>query len=227
MDTAFAHRTMKRLEPWFETLKGLKERKDAHALFDPDTAAGRIRFDNLQVFLRQLLPWRPTVLLIGEAPGYRGAWRTGVNFCSEKIMMGPKDCFGLFGGTEAGYRRIDDAERLWGEASATVAQKAFQELPEPVFVWPALPMHPHEPGNDESNRTPTTSELRRDAAPQLEQLIRIYKPAHIAAVGNVGQNALAELGIQAVKIRHPAHGGGPAFRSGLLALMEETRKKQP
>ncbi len=221
MDTAFAHRMLKRLEPWFETLKGLKERRDAHALFDPATAAGRIRFDNLQVFLKQLLPWHPTVLLIGEAPGYRGAWRTGVNFCSEKIMMGPQDCFGLFGGAAAGYRLIDEGGKLWGEASATVAQRAFQELPEPVFVWPALPMHPHQPGEDETNRTPTLGELRRDAVPQLERLIAIYKPKRIAAVGNIGQSTLAELGIEAVKIRHPAHGGGPAFRAGLLELMKD------
>lgn len=225
MDKAFARSMLARLEPWFETIKGFRDRRDAHALFDPDTAAGRIRFDNLQIFLRQLLPWRPTVLLIGEAPGYRGAWRTGVNFYSEKIMMGPRDRFGLFGGSEAGYRRIDENERLWGEASATVAQRAFQELPAPVLVWPALPLHPHRPGDDESNRTPTTGELRRDAVPQLGQLIEIYKPQHIAAIGNIGQSALAELGIEAVKIRHPAHGGGPAFRAGLLALMESATKR--
>lgn len=73
-----------------------------------------------------------------------------------------------------------------------------------MLVWPALPLHPHRPGDDESNRTPTTGELRRDAVPQLGQLIEIYKPQHIAAIGNIGQSALAELGIEAVKIRHPA-----------------------
>lgn len=223
MDTAFARRMFKRLDPWFATLQGLKERKDAHALFDPATAAGRIRFCNLQLFLKQLLPWHPGILLIGEAPGYRGALRTGVNFCSEKILFGGKDRFGLFGGLEAGFRRIDDDPKLWGEASSTVAQRVFQELPEPVFVWPALPMHPHRIGDPASNRTPTPAELRRDGGPQLRQLIDLYQPRHIAAVGNVGQATLAELGIAAVKIRHPAHGGGPAFREGLLALMQELR----
>ncbi len=221
MDTAFARRMLARLEPWFETLQGLKERKDAHALFDRSTAAGRIRFANLQVFLKQLLPWKPGVLLVGEAPGYRGALRTGVNFCSEKIMLGAKDRFGLFGGSDAGYQRIDADPKLWGEASSTVAQRVFQELPAPVLVWPALPMHPHQLGDPASNRTPTPAELRRDGLPQLQQLIALYKPRHIAAVGNVGQNTLAELGIEAIKIRHPAHGGGPEFRAGLLALMDD------
>ena len=221
MDAAFAHRMLERLEPWLERLTRFHDRADAHALYDPASAAGRIRLDNLRIYLRQLLPWRPSVLLIGEAPGYRGAWRTGVNFCSEKIMMGPKDRFGLFGGETAGYRLIDPHAALCGEASSTVVQRVFQELPEPPLVWPALPLHPHKPGIDASNRTPTPAELRRDALPQLQQLIALYQPAHIAAVGNIGWSALASLGIEAVKIRHPAHGGAPAFRDGLLALMRD------
>ena len=82
-----------------------------------------------------------------------------------------------------------------------------------------MPLHPHKPGNDESNRTPTPSELRRDGAPQLQRLIEAFKPEHIAAVGNIGLSTLGLLGIEAVKIRHPAHGGGPQFREGLLDLM--------
>ena len=221
MDTAFARRMLSRLEPWLHTLQGFHDRANAHALYDPATPAGRIRLANLQTFLKQLLPWRPTVLLIGEAPGYRGAWRTGVNFCSERIMMGPKDRFGLFGGQAAGYQLIAEGEKLHGEASATVVQRVFQELPCPPLVWPALPLHPHQPGKDDSNRTPTPTELRRDALPQLEQLIALYQPRHIAAVGNIGMSCLDALGIAATKIRHPAHGGGPAFRDGLLALMRE------
>jgi hypothetical protein len=220
MDTAHATRMLKKLEPWLERLEGFRDRADANALYDPKTAAGRIRMANLRLYLSQLLPLKPRVLLVGEAPGYRGAWRTGVNFTSEKIMMGPKDRFGLYGGAEAGYRLIEaDAGKLWGEASSTVVQKVFQELPSPPLVWPAFPLHPHKPGVDESNRTPTPAELRRDGAPQLQRLIEVFKPEHIAAVGNIGLSTLGLLGIEATKIRHPAHGGGPQFREGLLALM--------
>lgn len=221
MDTAFSRHTLKRLAPWLNSLKALVDRPDAHALYDPETKAGRIRFANLQLFLKQVLPWRPTVLLIGEAPGYRGAWHTGINFCSEKIMMGPEDRFGLFGGEKSGYRRIHVDGKLWAEASSTVVQRVLQELPRPVLLWPALPMHPHKPGVDHSNRTPTLTELRRDGLPQLQQLIALYQPRHIAAVGNIGHKVLTELGIEAVKIRHPAHGGAPEFRTGLLALMQD------
>ncbi len=222
MDRAFAKRMLKRLEPWFDTLQGFSDRADAHALYDPATAAGQIRLANLKLFLTQLLPLRPGVLLVGEAPGYRGMWRTGVNFTSEKIMMGPKDRFGLYGGADAGYRLIEDGTKLRGEASSTVVQRVFEELPCPVLVWPAFPLHPHQRGKDESNRTPTPTELRRDGAPPLQQLIALYQPRHIAAVGNIGMATLQLLGIEAVKIRHPAHGGGPAFQAGLLDLMRKT-----
>lgn len=221
MDPAFARRMLTRLTPWFEMLKQFSDRPGAHALYDPDTEAGRIRLANLRIFLGQLLPWRPGVLLIGEAPGYRGTWRTGINFCSEKIMMGAADRFGLFGGEAAGYRLIQPGEKLRSEASSTVVQHVIQELPCPPLIWPAFPMHPHKPGVDESNRTPTPAELRRDALPQLEKLIALYQPRHVAAVGNIGMTCLKELGVDAVKLRHPAHGGGPRFRAGLLELMAD------
>lgn len=211
---------LKRWEPWLNTLQGFSDRDNAHALYDPDTAAGCIRMSNLRCYLKQLLPLAPTVLLVGEAPGYRGAWRTGVNFTSEKIMMGPKDRFGLYGGKDAGYRLIDEhSGKLWGEASSTVVQRAFQAFPALPFVWPAFPLHPHQPGKDASNRTPTLTELRQDGVPQLRQLIELFKPRHIAAVGNIGLTTLAELGIEATRIRHPAHGGGPEFEAGLRVLM--------
>lgn len=218
-----AGRLLERLEPWFETLAALREREDAHALYDPGTRDGQIRMANLKRFFGQLLPWKPTVLLIGEAPGYRGTLLTGINFTSEKIMMGPKDKFGLYGGSEAGFQRIRDTPRLASEAASTVAQRVFQELHEPVFVWPALPMHPHKPGNGQSNRTPTLTELRQYGLPQLQTLIELYQPEHIAALGNIGHKTLSELGIETTKIRHPAHGGGPEFRTGLLELMAEKR----
>lgn len=221
MDTAYARRMLTRLEPWLKTLQGFHDRANAHALYDPATPEGRIRLSNLRIFLGQILPWKPGVLLVGEAPGYRGAWRTGVNFCAESNMMGPKDRFGVFGGAEAGYRLIAEGQRLRSETSSTVVQRVFQELPCPVLVWPALPLHPHKPGVDDSNRTPTPTELKRDGLPQLQQLIDLLQPRHIAAVGNVGHATLARLGIEATKIRHPAHGGGPEFRDGLLALMQD------
>lgn len=222
MDRAFAKRMLIRLEPWFETLQSFSDRPDAHALYDPDTAVGQIRLANLKLYLTQLLALRPSVLLVGEAPGYRGTWRTGINFTSEKIMMGPKDRFGLYGGADAGYRLIEDGDKLRGEASSTVVQRVLQELPCPVLVWPAFPLHPHQRGKDASNRTPTPTELRRDGAPQLQQLIALYQPRHIAAVGNIGMATLQRLGIEAVKIRHPAHGGAPGFEAGLRALMQTT-----
>lgn len=221
MSKTSATQWLERLEPWFKALQKFHDRADAHALYDPKTAAGRIRLANLKLYFSQLFPLKPTVLLVGEAPGYRGAWRTGVNFTSEKIMMGPKDRFGLYGGAEAGYQLIEDGDKLWGEASSTVVQKVFQELPKPPLVWPAFPLHPHKPGDELSNRTPTPAELKRDGAPQLKQLIELFQPAHIAAVGNIGLTTLGLVGIEATKIRHPAHGGGPKFRDGLLELMAD------
>lgn len=207
-----------KLQPWFETLASLHDMPYAHNLYTAATPEGRTRLHNLQIFFSQALPLHPTVLLVGEAPGYQGTYRTGVNFCSEALMLGPKNKFGIFGGTAAGYRRVYEGDRIWKEPSSTVVWNLFEQLPSIPLVWPAFPMHPYKPGVELSNRTPTTDELLL-GAPIIRQLIEIIQPATVAALGNTGAKLLANGGINAVKIRHPAHGGAQLFREQLTGLM--------
>lgn len=209
-----------KLQPWFEALAALPDMPYAHNLYTAKTTEGRTRLHNLQVYFTQALPLHPTVLLIGEAPGYQGTYRTGVNFCSEALMFGPANKFGIFGGTAAGYQRVFSGDRIWKEPSSTVVWHLFEQLPNIPVVWPAFPMHPYKPGNELSNRTPTASELAI-GAPLIRQLIEILQPTQIAALGNTGAKLLTDIGIEAVKIRHPAHGGAPLFREQLTDLMRK------
>lgn len=206
------------LEDWFEKLATLEELPHVHNLFSNRTEEGRRRLHNLRTYFDHGLASSPKILLVGEAPGYQGTYRTGVPFTSESILLGPVNKFGVYGGTDNGYVRVYETERVWKEPSATVVQKVINELPELPLIWATFPLHPHKPGIELSNRAPSNAEVAIGAE-LLCDLITILKPDRVVAVGNVAEKCLLSLGFDVVKVRHPSHGGATQFRDQLLALL--------
>jgi uracil-DNA glycosylase len=128
-----------------------------------------------------------SLLLCGEAPGYRGTRISGIPFTSERQISGEGPA----------------------EASATIVHRVLDELglADDVVCWNVVPTHPHRPREPASNRPPNRAEI--DAGrPFLEAL------AHGRRVLAVGRVAHAVLG--GPYVRHPAHGGAAEFREGLL-----------
>jgi uracil-DNA glycosylase len=112
---------------------------------------------------------RASVLLVGEAPGYRGARVSGIPFTSERQLTGA----------------------LPGEATATIVQRVLAELVivEDVLLWNVVPTHP---GSATSNRPPTRAEIeagRLFVEPLAGDRL-------VVAVGRVAQRA---LGVGAVR----------------------------
>jgi hypothetical protein len=206
------------LTPWLRKLSDLPDMPDVHNLFSKRSPEGRLRLANLSRYLEQALAHEPDTLLVGEAPGYQGSYRTGVPFCSEAIMLGPKNKFGFFGGEENGYQRVYPGDRIWKEPSATVVQRTLEGLEVPPLIWATFPLHPYKPGEDLSNRAPTPAEVRLGGE-LLKALIVATSPKRVIAVGNVAEKCLAELGITAAKVRHPSHGGATLFHEQLLELL--------
>ena len=103
-------------------------------------------------FLRQRLRHyleshaRARVVLVGEAPGYRGARVSGIPFTSERQITGSGPA----------------------EATATIVHRVLAGLgvEDEVLLWNVVPTHP---GSETSNRRPTRGEVEA-AAPFLEEL---------------------------------------------------------
>jgi hypothetical protein len=179
-----------------------------------------LRRRNLQSYFEKMYALRPTVLLVGEAPGYRGCGRVGVPFSSEKLFLAHP----FF----ADKKRFDilEKESPVAEASASIVWKTFDALDFYPLMWATYPFHPHKPGNVLSNRAPRPEEvaLGRDF---LKRLIDLFAIEEVIAVGRVAEKNLVELNIPATAVRHPSHGGATEFAKGLKKFVStRTRSKK-
>lgn len=171
---------------------------------------------NLQRYLQQLRALAPTIMLVGEAPGYNGCRLTGIPFSSQAIIAeGVLD--GRLFGAQSGYRIAKPPFVL--EQSAAIVWETLQRFNTPALCWNAYCFHPHQPGNPDSNRKPTSREIEA-GAPFLRQLLTLFPSVTmVIAVGNSAETALTRLGITHTKVRHPAHGGKPQFMAGMEKLL--------
>ena len=130
------------------------------------------------------------LVLVAEAPGYRGAAVSGIPLTAERQLTGKGPA----------------------EATATIVHRVLAELAlaHHVLLWNVVPTHPCRPGRPASNRPPTRSEVEA-SRPFLDALVRGRR------VVEVGRLAARELDAPAV--RHPSHGGAVAFREGLRRIL--------
>ncbi|MDR6507857.1 uracil-DNA glycosylase [Arthrobacter oryzae] len=205
------------ISAFVDQLSAVATRPACNNFFDHTTPANAQRRRNLGLYLQEMLDRSPKVLLVGEAPGFRGMRITGVPFTNRTMFEGPANHFGLFGPGK-GYVLPAEAEGVASEPTATVMWQVLAELEFLPVLWSACPWHTHVPGRPLSNRTPTAPEAAL-GTPFWQALMELFPVETVVAVGNVAHRSLQRSGLDVPKIRHPAHGGRSGFKRGLEELL--------
>ena len=204
---------------FLDLLTELQERTpaDAEFLYDARTPDGALRLANLRRYLD--LSAGATTMLVGEAPGWRGATITGVPFMSVR-ELGARP--GLLTGDPDGdgFAQPADPAAAW-ELSASIVQKACRGWAVQPVHWPVYPNHPFTAPDRATNRPPRVPEVRA-GAPIAVELVLALGIRRVVAVGRKAEHALAAAGIEAVAVRHPAQGGAALFAAQMAELGRET-----
>jgi hypothetical protein len=203
------------LARFFDLLAGLQEQTpaDAEFLYDARTADGALRLANLRRYLE--LTAGASTVLVGEAPGWRGATITGVPFMSVREVSARPGL--LTGGAEGdGFTLPADPAAAW-ELSASIVQKSLRTWPTMPVSWPVYPNHPFRAPDPATNRAPRAPEVAAGAVIALE-LVAALGARRVVAIGRKAERALAAAGVEAVPVRHPAQGGAALFATQMAAL---------
>ncbi len=199
-----------------ERLSAVPSKPGLNNFLSPGVPANALRRRNLELYLQEMLDRSPKVLLLGEAPGFRGMRITGVPFTNRTMFQGPPNSFGLFGPGK-GYALPEEASEVAAEPTATVMWQVLAELQFLPLLWSACPWHTYVLARPLSNRTPSAAEAKL-GTPFWQSLAELFGIETVVAVGNVAHRSLLRSGVDAPKVRHPAHGGKSGFRHGLEEL---------
>jgi len=169
--------------------------------------------------LKAHLACEPLVVLTGEAVGHLGARRSGIAFTSERLI-----CEGAIPRVSTQGQRITSRRLPFSEPSATIIWGALHlhGLADRAILWNAFAWHPHDPGDGQTNRTPTAGEL--DAGKEVfRALLSHFHGVPVVAVGRTSEGLLSKLGIATDgSIRHPANGGASECRLGIADWAQRT-----
>lgn len=168
---------------------------------------------NLEHYLKHILYRGSHIMLIGEAPGYKGCQLTGIPFTDEIQLKNAENYYALGDWlclAENGNQREKTATIIW-EVIRLRKSESFVPL-----MWNAFPFHPYNQ-TPNSNRKPSENEitLGLTIVNQLKEIFEITND-NIYAIGRVAQH---QLGLPLEKyIRHPSYGGKADFVDGIVNI---------
>jgi len=174
--------------------------------------------NNLKVYFNYLIQNKHdvlNVLMIGEAPGYRGCRLTGIPFTSGVVIKNAKHKI---------FKQIGSEIKLHQVVSENTATILWDFLGNGRLIpilWNVFPFHPHKRNMLESNRKPDVQELK-EGKKYLKIVYDIFKPKKLCSVGRVGEITLRELfpGEEIIYIRHPSRGGKKYFINKMLKIYD-------
>lgn len=200
---------MKEIEGFVQKLS---ERKSTDRVFNPYEDPKLAR--NLLLYLQAIkAEYFNKVLLVGEAPGYKGCRITGIPFtCGDLIKNKGHKLFREIN-NQLYLKEIDK------ENTANITWKFLKYKRKLPLFWNSFPFHPHHAGKPFTNRAPNALEIE-EGKTYLEMLIEIFSPDKVAAIGRKGETVLNKIVTdrQVKYIRHPSYGGKQEFLEGMRSF---------
>lgn len=193
----------------------LKKRKNSLTVFNPYRE--EYKLDNLKRYLEHVFNQSgPRVLLVGEAPGFKGCRLTGIPFSSGHIFSEIEHPF------LQQLKPVIHLDQLDSENTASIVWRHLLNHRTVPLFWNSFPFHPHPARIQKKNRAPNKAEID-EGAEYLRILVSEYKPDVVAGLGRKGtecvMRVLPEESI--TYIRHPSYGGKNDFCKGIDQLFEQ------
>ena len=194
-------------------LERLAEYPNSETVFNPYREPYAI--DNLRHYFEYIFNHGgKRILLVGEAPGYKGCRITGIPFTSGRVfqeishplLISLKDKIHL--------------PQIETERTATIVWNYLSDKQVTPLFWNSFPFHPYEKEKSAGNRAPTAAEVKIGAEIIIE-LNHLYKPELMAGIGHKGVAALRQIFPEKTieYIRHPSRGGKPEFINGMNGVI--------
>ncbi len=200
--------------------------RDTSADYEIDGAVA-IRQKQLMDYLTLRLG-KAKMILIAEACGYQGGHFSGIAMTCERMILNqhPKVNSQMILGYQGQRTSREDSplivkptqkEKGFNEPTDSVVWSACLEAglaPDEFILWNIFPFHPYKKGNFLSNRTPSDEELAIGLT-FTKELIAMAGNLPLFAIGRKSEITLANAGLSATGLRHPANGGANIFRQQL------------
>ena len=194
-------------------IKKLTTRESSTSVYNP--YKDKRVANNLKIYLEYILKNQDNfVLLIGEAPGYAGCRITGIPFTSGVTINNSR--LPVF----TTIKNNLFLKTIEAEKTATIVWDYLENKEKIPVFWNSFPFHPHDKGDQLSNRAPTDDEIE-EGKYYIEKLIEIFSPKAIAAIGRKGEKALNDIfpDKHIDYIRHPSRGGKSGFLTGINKIL--------
>lgn len=170
-----------------------------------------IRLNNLSSIFSSCLNISDLDLWVGRDLGWRGGRRTGVALVDEFSLFSYSKSLGL---DDIRKATVDDPVK---EQTAREIDIIRSQVKKKILFWNVFPYHPYRVEEPFSNRPHTKKEFVVGAY-FLKSIMAIFDFDKFVAIGNDASNAMASLGIDSSKVRHPSYGGKKEFSSQLSRI---------
>ncbi|MFY0544965.1 uracil-DNA glycosylase [Brevibacillus sp. H7] len=152
---------------------------------------------NLFTYFKEMYSLKPDFLFIGEAPGIKGCYLTGIPFTSERMINQGISTQQIFKSSYLinGNQYEHSANIIWGEV---------KKLKRPPLFWNVMPLHPYKLNSGKIENRPPTKQEKEWGKEILLKVIGIFPDVRIYSIGNHSKEALQEICIRSEgHLTHP------------------------